>query len=328
MARHPTRTVRVVLAAALLPLLLTTGAGAGAPAEGPALVEDPAALDAALDCPEGLTHFDRPIVLLVHGTATTAEESWPDGLGKVLPGAGFDWCTVQLPGRALVDIQTSSEYVVAAVRSLHERSGRKVSLVGHSQGAHQIRWAVRWWPDVRAVVKDLVSVAGSNRGLPYLSAQSCAFGCAPALWQQASGSAFIAAQNEVPIVKGPAYTSVYSLTDDLVQPALPAERAVATIDGAANIAVQDICPGRPVGHVQAVYDAAVTAVILDAFAHAGPANPARVDRAACFMTTPPGVDPGVAAARITAVYANGVRAVAAGPKTGAEPPLRPYVTDR
>src|SRR5207237_1156355 len=83
-----------------------------------------------------------PVVLLVHGTATTATETWPEGLGKTLPLAGFDWCMVQLPDRALGDIQISNQYVVAAVRTLARRTRRRVDLIGHSQGGLQTRWAI------------------------------------------------------------------------------------------------------------------------------------------------------------------------------------------
>jgi alpha-beta hydrolase superfamily lysophospholipase len=156
-----------MVAVASLVAVLPPMAAAPAGDSGPPLLTDPVALDTAWSCPDGLTHPGRPVVLLVHGTATTAEESWTGGLGHVLPAAGFDWCMVQLPGRSLVDIQVSSEYVVAAVRAIHRRTGGQVSLVGHSQGALQIRWAVRWWPDVRAVVDDLFSLAGANRPIPW-----------------------------------------------------------------------------------------------------------------------------------------------------------------
>ena len=317
------RSLALFALALLAPVVGTTASGA-VPV-GPALESDPVALETALACPRGFQNPGRPVVLLVHGTATTAEESWPDGFGKALPGAGFDWCTVQLPGRALVDIQESTEYVVAAVRTLHSRTGRRVNLVGHSQGAMQIRAAVRWWPDVRATVDDLVSITGANRHIPWTELAFCqADGCPPAIWQFSEGAQFMTALNKAPVVGGVSYTSVYSLNDELIQPSMPAESAVATIDGASNIPIQDICPGRSVGHVQAVYDAAFFAVTLDAFTHAGPADPARVDRAACTAYAPPGVDPADAASRTYALYANAFRAIPFAPRTKSEPPLRDY----
>ena len=38
----------------------------------------------------------------------------------------------------------------------------------------------------------------------------------------------------------------------------------AALGGATNIAIQDVCPGRVVGHFETIYDAAFYAVIIDA----------------------------------------------------------------
>jgi triacylglycerol lipase len=297
---------------------------AGAEEAGPALESDPVVLETSLDCPEGLHRPEQAVVLLVHGTATTATETWPSGLGRVLSAGGFDWCTVQLPGRALVDIQQSAEHVVAAVRTLHRQTGRKVSLVGHSQGALQSRWAVRWWPDVRAAVDDLITIAGANREIPWTRPAFCHPSCSPPIWQFSTGSRFLAALNKVPMPEGPSYTAIYSLTDNLVQPAAPEASAVATIDGAENVLVQDLCPGRVVGHVGVVYDAVALALVLDALTNAGPADPTRVDPGECANLYASAIDPVVATAAIATLYANAFPAVPAGPQVGSEPPLRPF----
>jgi hypothetical protein len=51
-----------------------------------------------------------------------------------LNNAGIDVCTVDLPDRALTDIQVSAEYVVYAVRHMREHYHSKVDILGHSQG--------------------------------------------------------------------------------------------------------------------------------------------------------------------------------------------------
>jgi triacylglycerol lipase len=216
-------------AAALVPLLLLVLA---APAR------------ASYTCPDGLHHRGKPVVLLVHGTATTGAETWPDGLGKALPLAGFDWCMVELPDRALTDIQVSNEPVVAAVRSLARATHRRIDLIGHSQGGLQTRWAIRWFPDVARAVEDDITFAGSNDGV--LSASgSCALGsCAPAIWQQRVGSALEGALNRRRMPAGPSYTAIHSATDELIQPT-----SSGTFAGARDVLVQDLCPGRYVGHV-------------------------------------------------------------------------------
>jgi hypothetical protein len=90
--------------------------------------------------------------------------------------------------------------------------------------------------------------------------------------------------NETP--GGVSYTSVYTLTDELVQPFQTAE-----LKGGANITVQDVCPGRVVEHIQMVFDAAAYGLVLDALTHPGPADAGRVDKGLCLMATMPGVSP-------------------------------------
>jgi pimeloyl-ACP methyl ester carboxylesterase len=308
---------RALLAGALL--LLLGAAAYPPPPSGPALRTDPSALANSVTCPDGLAHRSKPVVLLVHGTATTAEETWPLGLGTSLPLAGFDWCMVQLPDRALGDIQDSNEYVVAAVRRLARLTRRRVDLVGHSQGGLQTRWAIRWWPDLRKIVEDDVTFAGSNQGVAS-AAGTCALGsCFPSAWQQRTGSALEAALNRRRMPAGPAYTALHSATDELVQPA-----SSGTFAGASNILIQDQCPGRYVGHVQAVFDAVYIADALDALRHRGPVSAARAGSAPCSQVYGPGIDPAQASAAIATLYANAAAAVARHPQIRAEPPLRAY----
>jgi triacylglycerol lipase len=330
----------LVLAAACALALMALAPAAGAarkpakrkpkPPPGPALTVPKAQLAGALRCPGGTgANPKRPIVLLVHGTGTTGEESWPDGLGVVLDNAGFDWCMVTIPGRELGDIQTTSEYVVAAVRALRKAAPkRKVSLIGHSQGADLIRWPVRWWPDVRAAVDDLITIEGANQGVLAASGVCSVGRCAPALWQYRIGSSFLAALNRVPTPAGPSYTAIGSQTDELIAPGLDTPTSTYRIPGtgATDVQVQALCPGRVVTHVQAIFDAAELAIVMDALRNKGPAQLARIPRSVCGQVFAPGIDPTVAAGEIPALYA-----AAAGPtlleskvQVTSEPPLRAY----
>lgn len=63
-------------------------------------------------------------------------------------------------------------------------------------------------------------------------------GCAPSVWQQSTGSHFLGALNakaNKPLVPT---TSVYTLTDDIIQPEIINPTSV--VPGAANYAVQDL----------------------------------------------------------------------------------------
>ena len=100
-------------------------------------------------CPASFSGAHEP-VLFVHGTAGRSEDHWALGYQKILPDLGFDVCTVRLPDLALADIQTATEYVVHAVRAIAAKSGKKVDVVGYSQGGLEPRWAVKYWLDVQA----------------------------------------------------------------------------------------------------------------------------------------------------------------------------------
>ena len=232
------------LAAAVLVPVLT--AGPLRAAEDPALSVPADAAAAALRCPVPVRAGRSP-VLLVHGTFTTAEESWSWGYGRALPRLGYDTCTVALPDRAMADIQVSAEYVVAAVRALAAASGARVHVVTHSQGGLEARWAARWWATVRDQVDDLVMLASPNHGTSVAAGQTLAGLSCPACWQMRPGSAFLAALNAGDETPGEvSYTSLFSLTD-VVVPQLPPPPTSA-LAGAANVLLQDVCPGRPVDH--------------------------------------------------------------------------------
>src|SRR5205085_3978781 len=101
----------------------------------PALDVCPVTLAKSLRCQIKLNrHARRNAVLLVHGTGTNPQDTWGWSYVPALRSAGFRTCTVQLPDHALGDIQTASEYVVYAIRRIASLTGRKVDVIGRSQG--------------------------------------------------------------------------------------------------------------------------------------------------------------------------------------------------
>jgi hypothetical protein len=164
---------------------------------------------------------------------------------------------------------------VHAVREVSRRAGRRVSLVGHSQGALLATYAPQFWPDLPAKVDDVVGLAGPYQGTQRAN-ESCADGTCPATsWQFRAGSNLNRAFQSGPRPAGPSFTSVATAFDELVTPA----PAAARLDGARNVVVQDLCPGRPVEHFAIVGDAVAYALALDAITHPGPADPRALRRA-------------------------------------------------
>ena len=323
---------RVLLAPLLLLGLLVVPADAApagpyAPLDrpGPRLSVPAADLARSLSCSG---EKGRPTVVLLPGTGLDPSEfRW--NYSRSLPAAGYGVCAVTLPQEALGDIQVAAEHVVSAIREVHRRSGRRVSLLGHSQGGMIGRWALRFWPDTRPLVDDVIGMAPSNHGTVD-SQVLCQAQCPPAFWQQAAGSRFTEALNSgAETFAGISYTSIYTRTDEVVVPNLDdtGSSSLRTGRGAiTNVALQELCPTAVTEHLGiGTYDPVAYALVVDALRHRGPASPARVPAGVCTQQLAPGVDPVTfptdAASSFVALGAN----IARSPQVGAEPPLKRYV---
>ena len=240
-------------------------------------------LDAALSCPDGFTHPDRPAILLVHGTFTAGFEQYQWTYQPLLENLGYDTCYVTYPDRGLGDQQVSAEYVADAIMRLHQMTGHKISVIGHSQGVSVTRWAIRWWPSVRDDIDDFVMEAGPNHGttstLPFTAVASLGLVGVPAAFLQfAPDSQFVAAENLGDETPGDiSYTALYTQDDELVEPVSPVPTAAVDYGqgnpAVSNILLQDVCPGRIVDHVTiGLFDALAFQLAVDAISHPGPAD--------------------------------------------------------
>lgn len=276
---------------------LSTSAGSAhraAKAE-PKLTTPPGKLAAALHCSGNLRTGHSEPVLLIHGTAATGREAWvaPNDFASILRARGFATCYVDLPKYALGDIQTSAEYVVAAVRSMSARAKRPIAIYAHSQGGLLMRWALTYWPSLRPKVADAVSAAGSHHGTnggrlkSELNALCNGPGCPPAFWQQMLDSHLLAAINngrdETP--GHTAWTTIRTSGDDIVQPVRG-----AALTGASNILIQKVCPGRKANHDDARFDSVSFAALIDALRHTGPAKTSRFSKHVCDKPYAPGLN--------------------------------------
>jgi hypothetical protein len=54
----------------------------------------------------------------------------------------------------LLNDELSGEYMAYAVQALFAMSARRIDIIGHSQGGMIPPWALRFWPDTRAMVDD------------------------------------------------------------------------------------------------------------------------------------------------------------------------------
>lgn len=311
------------------PALADTSPYAPLDRPGPPLSVPQSALRAALSCTAGVAHATRRPILLVPGTNLDPGTNYSWNYERAFTALGWPYCAVTLPYHTMGDIQVAGEYVVYALRTMARLSGRRVDVLGYSQGGMLPRWALRFWPDTRSLVGDLVALDPSNHGTLDAVA-ACQSSCPPADWQQRSDAHFIAALNSrAETFAGIDYTVIYSRTDEIVVPNLDASgsSSLHTGDGQiANIAVQQVCPADVSDHLaMGTYDPVGYALAVDAFTHVGTADPARIPRTVCAQPFQPGVDP----AAFPGDYARFLQAIGqaqeSAPTVPAEPPLRCYV---
>jgi triacylglycerol esterase/lipase EstA (alpha/beta hydrolase family) len=276
------------LVAALVLGAVPTSAAAAGHDTGPALSVSPAALDKSLACTGGDAR--KTPVLLVPGTTVEPEENFGWNYVQAFLLEKRPFCTVTLPDRSMADIQVAAEYVVHAIRTMHAHSRGRISVVGHSQGGMIGRWALKYWPDTRAMIDDLIGLAPSNHGT-LLAEAMCRPDCAPAIWQQRTSADFMTALNAGPETwPGISYTVVYSPTDGVIVP--PEASKLTTGQGKiANIAVNQACDDHYTDHLSlGTYDPVAYGLVADALSHPGPASLVSFDRGACSDQFQPGVN--------------------------------------
>lgn len=297
---------------------------------GPALQVPRRLLDASRHCQGRLAGATTDPVLLIPGTTVDPPEAFSWNWAKALAAQGIPFCDVTLPNHTDDDIQVAAEYVVDAVRSMSAASGRRVILLGWSQGASTLpRWALRWWPDLRPLVSSQIGLAPLHNIGSVVANGPCLLGsCVPAAWQQSVGSEFMRALNSgAQTFPEIAYTAIYSRTDEVVTPDV--DGALSTLPpgpNVLNVALQDVCALDLSEHLTIIASPTAYAIAMDAIRHPGrPADLSRVTvTQPCLPGTMPYVDP------VDLLTWEATIGLNVGPRlfTGAvdrEPPLACYV---
>jgi hypothetical protein len=307
---------------------------------GPHLDVPRAALVAALHCSGRLAHSRGEPVLLNPATGVTARQNYSWNYERAFNEQHRAWCAVTMPHHTLGDIQIAGEYLVFAIRHMFHAAHRRIAILGHSQGGMSMRWALRWWPDTRAMVDDVIGMAGTNHGTTITG--FCVAGrlaCPPADWQQSTKSNFVRALNSgTETFAGISYTEIFTHTDEVVQPNRTDANSTSSLRTGAgritNVATQDICRADIYEHLSiGTVDPVAYALVMDALRHRGPAQPDRIDRSVCHELYQPGVDPARAQTYLQLLAAApGLLSVATpdfnlvgAPEVKHEPALRCYV---
>jgi len=280
---------------------------------------------AAVQC-DGVPGSPLPPVLLIPGTGVNAEQNWSWGYATALRDQGHAVCTVDPPERSTIDVQDSVLFVRTAIEEVAGRDSRRMSLIGHSQGAFHAVHVLRLFPELAPLVDDVVGLAGLyERGSDAIRA-GCTSTCTSPFWQVSTGSRYMAALARRPLPAGPSYSAIGTLRDTVVTP----QPQVNALAGGRSIQIQDVCPGRQFAdgtdHIYLAADAVAYALARDALDNAGTADPARVSPLTCAEQVFRGADlvklailgPGLLSAL---VGGDG------GAQVTAEPPLRCPLAD-
>jgi triacylglycerol esterase/lipase EstA (alpha/beta hydrolase family) len=277
----------------LLIALALVPAPAAASGDEPRLTVGKPAMARALEC-HGAVGPRRPApIVFAPGTGSDGSQVYILGRGA-FAAIGRPVCTVSFPDRTTADVQVSVQYLVYAIRAMSRRAGHPIAVAGVSQGGLLARMALTYWPTLRPLVADVVTAAATHHGAIASAAGAARClqdGCPPAIWQQAAGSKLLRALNdgrdETP--GRTAYTTIRSATDEVVQPQTgPSPTSV--LAGAANILIQDVCPGRATSHIGTAVDSVTIAALADALSHRGPARVARLPRHVCSHPYGAGLD--------------------------------------
>lgn len=315
-------------------LVLCVGAAGSASArefapldrKGPKLRVDRDKLKGSVECSAGVRDASRSPVLLVPATGVNSQQNFSWNYEPLFDDEGIPYCTSDMPGARNsnnLDIQIRGQYLTFAIRKMHRMADRKISIVGHSQGGMAMRWPLRFWPDLREKVDDVIGFAGTNHGTTQADGCKGDPTCSPASAQQASNSKFIRALNSRAEVFAPiSYTEIFTLLDETVTP----PREASSVNGDAeitNIAIQEVCPTAVSEHLMVgTSDPTAAALALDALNNPGPADPSRISPLVCAQPYNPGIDEAAAVPEILAALQ--ALFIADGPE-GGEPKLRCYV---
>ena len=176
---------------------------------------------------------------------------------------------VDLPGDGTGDLREAARALDDAVERALRGGAPSVDVVGYSAGGVVARlWARE---DGAGQARRVVTLGSPHHGtrLAALGAVFASDACPPACRQLVPGSDLLDALNEGDETPdGPEWLSVWTEQDRVVTPP-----ATARLEGAAQVVVQQVCPGRRVDHARLPVDPAVQAIVLQALSPAPVAPP-------------------------------------------------------
>jgi triacylglycerol esterase/lipase EstA (alpha/beta hydrolase family) len=190
-------------------------------------------------------------------------------LATALRAAGRAATVVALPGDGTGDLRASAAALDAAVRATGAAS---VDLIGYSAGGVSVRL---WVADNPGRVRRVVTLGSPHHGtkVAAVAAVLAPGACPPACRQLVPGSQLLERLNdgdETP--DGPQWLALWTSQDETVTPP-----DSARLDGAVNVALQDVCAGISVAHSALPTAPLVQGLVLQALSTRDIAPPSPAD---------------------------------------------------
>jgi hypothetical protein len=310
-------------------------------------LEDPkysiteSSLRAAIHIPPSFTNGKIPPVILVPGTGATGYLTFIGNYIPLLAGSSYaDAVWLNIPGYMYNDVQSNAEYVAYAINYIASITGKKVAVIGWSQGNIATQWAFKYFRSTQKVTKSHIAISPDYAGT-LMADLICPAGlpCNPSVLQQEykGTSQFI---DRLRLSNGDsAYvptTTVYSgLFDEIVEPQQGTGASAFLHDarkvGVSNNDLQEICPLLPGGsfytHEGVLYNPVAFGLVKDVLINGGAAKSSRLDlHHLCNIYLADGLDVGDLLLTEDSILVAALGLILYVPKVSVEPAIRSYAT--
>ncbi len=203
---------------------------------------------------------DRPgPVLLVPGYGG-GQGALNELAARIRQATGRSTEVLTLAGDGTGDLVEQAGVLAEAVENAYARGAPSVDVIGYSAGGVVARlWVSRDGGDHQARRVITLGAPMHGTGLAAAGGALVPGGCPTACVQLAPGSTLLRELAKEPIPATLPWLSVWTERDETVTPP-----ESARLDGAVNVALQQVCPGNQAGHGDLPTDPAVTELVLQA----------------------------------------------------------------
>ncbi|WP_230862651.1 esterase/lipase family protein [Amycolatopsis camponoti] len=179
---------------------------------------------------------------------------------RIRQATGRSTEVLTLAGDGTGDLVEQAGVLAEAVENAYARGAPSVDVIGYSAGGVVARlWVSRDGGDHQARRVITLGAPMHGTGLAAAGGALVPGGCPTACVQLAPGSTLLRELAKEPIPATLPWLSVWTERDETVTPP-----ESARLDGAVNVALQQVCPGNQAGHGDLPTDPAVTELVLQA----------------------------------------------------------------